>query len=565
METGMAEHKTVHGRRLFAGILIVLVILAAVFWFAVLPGLSVARQEPSRLEVAVATWLLHKSVPAEARDAVNPLGAHPDPAALAAGHDLYTAKCEACHAFDGGGRSQIGGNVFPRAPVLRAALAHMRDGEIFYHIRNGIRNTAMPAWSFSDEQMWQLVSYLRVLPAIAPRKEQEIAAEQASAVNGASYVGSHACQNCHQGIYARWAKTRMANIVRDPKLHPDAIIPDLSQADPAIVTFKKEDIAFVYGSHWKQRYFKKVGDDYFPLPAQWNVDTRKWSKYHVADTQDWWTKFYPDPAGDNSARPTGPTCDGCHSVNYNIDTKQPSEWNVGCEVCHGAGGAHAAHPTRANILNPARQNYVQANDTCIQCHSQGQPLSNPIKGKYYDWPVGYRAGLQLADYWKLEPHKLGETSFTHYPDGTAHKNRMQGNDFVQSLMYNRGVTCFSCHDPHGTGNDGMLRKPINAVCGTCHSPGSQNGPHTATLEEHTHHAATSPGSSCVGCHMPKILPELPGGPFVASHTFHFVTPSDTDQLGIPNSCGTCHKDKDTAWAASQLASWKNDSIWRMRQ
>jgi len=26
---------------------------------------------------------------------------------------------------------------------------------------------------------------------------------------------------------------------------------------------------------------------------------------------------------------------------------------------------------------------------------------------------------------------MGELSFTHFPDGTAHKNRMQGNDFVQ--------------------------------------------------------------------------------------------------------------------------------------
>ena len=53
---------------------------------------------------------------------------------------------------------------------------------------------------------------------------------------------------------------------------------------------------------------------------------------------------------------------------------------------------------------------------------------------------------KLSDFWKLEDHKLGETTFTHFADGTAHKNRMQGNDFVTSLMYSHGVTCFTCHD-----------------------------------------------------------------------------------------------------------------------
>ena len=540
--------------------------LAAGFYVFALPGLSVARNEPSGLEVGLASFLLKHSVPAEAAAKVNPLMAHPDAADIRAGHDLYTAKCETCHAYDGGGRTEIGSGAFPRPPVLRVAVQSLSDGEIFYHVRNGIRNTAMPAWNFPDRQVWQLVSYLRHLPVVAGRAPQDLSAQQAAAVNGAHYVGSKACQSCHQETYARWSRTAMAHVVRDPKVHPDAII----AADPAtapadIVKFTKEDIAFTYGSRWKQRYFKKSGDTYVPLPAQWNFETKKWSKYHVADTGDWWAVHYPDPAGDNSARPTAPLCDGCHSVNFNIDTKQPAEWNVGCEQCHGAGSAHVANPIAATILNPARQNFVQANDTCIQCHSQGQPLSNPIKGQYYDWAVGYHAGLKLGDFWKLEPHKLGETSFTHFPDGTAHKNRMQGNDFVQSLMYNRGVTCFSCHDPHGSDNDAMLKKPASEICASCHSVGSQNGPHTASLEEHTHHAPGSAGSSCVACHMPKILPELPGGPFVSTHTFHFVSPQQTDAMQIPNACNACHKDKDTAWAGKQLASWTSTSVWRMQQ
>jgi predicted CXXCH cytochrome family protein len=382
-------------------------------------------------------------------------------------------------------------------------------------------------------------------------------------VSSSHYVGSQACKSCHEDQFGRWSKTKMANVVRDPKVHPEAVIPDFSQADPPL-KFTLDDVAFVYGSGWKQRYFKKVGNDYFPLPAQWDVMHKMWRPYHVADNTDWWAKLYPDPAGDNSTRPTGPLCDGCHSVGYNIDDNTVAEWNVGCERCHGAGSAHADHPTRENIINPARLDYVRANDVCIQCHSQGQPVANPIKGKYYDWPVGYDVDKNLWDFWKLEEHKLGEQTFTHFPDGTAHKNRMQGNDFVQSLMYTRGVTCFSCHDVHGTENEALLRAPGNDVCGACHGPNSQNGPHAETIEAHTHHKADSPGSQCSACHMPKIEQTI-ADINVSSHTFHFVTPSETDSLKIPNACNVCHKDHDTSWAAKALASWGDRSIWRMNK
>jgi predicted CXXCH cytochrome family protein len=421
----------------------------------------------------------------------------------------------------------------------------------------------MPAWNLPEREIWELVTYVRQLPEVASLASQspgDGASSAATAVASSHFVGSQACKSCHEDQYARWAKTKMANVVRDPKEHPEAVIPDFSKADP-LLTFSLDDVAFVYGSGWKQRYFKKVGNDYYPLPAQWDVTYQIWRPYHVADNGDWWAPLYPDP-GDNSKRPTGPLCDGCHSVGFDIDDNSVAEWNVGCERCHGAGSAHADHPTRDNIVNPARLDYVRANDTCIQCHSQGQPLANPIKGKYYDWPVGYDVSKNLWDFWKLEEHKLGEQTFTHFPDGTAHKNRMQGNDFVQSLMYERGVTCFSCHDAHGTSNEAMLRAPVDEVCTACHGPGSQNGPHAATVEAHTHHKADSPGSQCVACHMPKIEQTI-ADVNVSSHTFHFVTPTETDSMKIPNACNACHKDRATSWATTALASWRDRSIWRM--
>jgi predicted CXXCH cytochrome family protein len=372
------------------------------------------------------------------------------------------------------------------------------------------------------------------------------------------YVGSAACRTCHLQIYTRWQKTPMANVVRDPKEHPDAIIPDLSKPDP-LLTFKKDEIAFVYGSIWKQRYFKKVGGDYYVLPAQWDITHQVWRPYFVRNGTDWWAALYPP---DNMKRPTGPLCDGCHSVNYDIATKSVTEWNVGCERCHGPGGEHARKPTHANILNPARLDYVAANDICIQCHSQGRPKRNPIEGRYFDWPVGFHAGLNLEDFWTLEEHKLGATSFTHFADGTAHKNRMQGNDYVQSVMYRRGVKCFSCHDVHGTENQAQLLKPPKFVCFECHGPNSPNGPHTGTIEEHTHHKPDSPGSECVACHMSAIEQTI-ADVNVHTHTFSFISPAFTDQYQIPNPCNICHKDKSTTWAMESLTRWHQFSPWRL--
>ena len=251
-------------------------------------------------------------------------------------------------------------------------------------------------------------------------------------------------------------------------------------------------------------------------------------------------------------------------MNYDVETKKVTEWNVGCEKCHGPGEDHVKQKGYGPIVNPRKLDFVQANDTCIQCHSQGRPKANPINGQYFDWPVGYHVGSShLSDLWELEEHKLGETTFTHFADGTAHKNRMQGNDFVQSLMYTRGVSCFSCHDVHGTEHEADLWKPANAICSDCHGPNSPNGPHTASLEQHTHHKADSPGSDCVACHMPKVATTI-ADINVRSHTFRFTAPSHTDTLKIPNACTACHADKPAEWATQALKNWSGHSPWRMQ-
>ena len=540
-------------KKSFLMLVAALVILGALGFIAIKRGFR-ASATPPAWEAILARSVRNLSIPADERQQRNPFTAGPD--VLQQGQNFFLTECASCHGIDGSGKTTIGLNLYPRTPDLRSpATQNLTDGELHFIIANGVQLTGMPAWGSvhkeSSGDSWKLVVYIRNLAPPKPSTPLEATA------NTSRYVGSESCAKCHEQIYQRWKKTPMANVIRDPRTHPDAILPDLATNN--VSKFEPYQVAFVYGSLWKQRFFTKIGDDYFPLPAQWDIATHAWLPYKVPSAgADWWGPFYP---ADNMQRPTGPVCDGCHSVNYDIHTKQVAEWNVGCERCHGPGSDHVAHPTRDNIVNPAQMDSVTANDTCIQCHSQGQPLIKPIEGKYYDWPVGYRVGLKLQDFWKLEDCSLGQTTFYYFPDCTAHKNRMQGNDFAQSVMYRHGITCYACHDVHGTANYAQLRKPADQVCLDCHGPSTPNGPHTASIEEHTHHKEGSQGSQCVACHMPAIQSEGVPGAFVHSHTFRFISPSETDKYGIPNPCTTCHKDKSTGWAEEAMRRWPGSLPW----
>ena len=187
-------------------------------------------------------------------------------------------------------------------------------------------------------------------------------------------------------------------------------------------------------------------------------------------------------------------------------------------------------------------------------------MNNPINGVYYDWPVGYQAGDRLANHWRLEEHSLGEETATHWPEGSAHKNRMQGNDYVTSAMYTKGVRCSACHDVHGTEHGADLIKPANTLCLSCHGPDSPAGPRGTPVTRHTQHSADK--AQCVDCHMPQIARTI-SDINVRSHTFRFISPSDSEKYGVPNPCTSCHTDMTNESAAEELTNWGAISPWRV--
>src|ERR1700758_4315498 len=76
-----------------------------------------------------------------------------------------------------------------------------------------------------------------------------------------NFVGSESCKGCHTQTYNSWKQTRMANVGRDPKILPDAVLGSFGHPIP-VLPFGLDEVAFVYGSRYKQRYFTKRGDDY---------------------------------------------------------------------------------------------------------------------------------------------------------------------------------------------------------------------------------------------------------------------------------------------------------------
>jgi len=141
-------------------------------------GIS-ARDQPSRLEVFVARRVRALAIPANAKSAANPVTLTPDVLVAARGH--YADHCASCHANDGSGQTEIGQNLYPKAPDMRLpATQNLTDGELFYIIHNGIRLTGMPAWGVADEHAdedsWKLVYFIRHLPALTPAEIAEMEA-----------------------------------------------------------------------------------------------------------------------------------------------------------------------------------------------------------------------------------------------------------------------------------------------------------------------------------------------------------------------------------------------------
>ena len=204
-------------------------------------------------------------------------------------------------------------------------------------------------------------------------------------------------------------------------------------------------------------------------------------------------------------------CAECHSThfkrNYNpTKNKYSSSWaeiNVSCEACHGPGQKHLTEAQQGKWTEDkgllvslseaddhtwnfgkersiAKQNSIRTSneqvEACAQCHSRRAPL--------------------------LEEHKYGVPLLdTHEPslalpplyreNGSIKEEVYIYGSFLQSKMYQQGVTCTNCHNPHSL----QLKKRGNDLCFQCHL--------NTRYEKEKHFPSSSKDTTCVDCHMPS--------------------------------------------------------------
>jgi mono/diheme cytochrome c family protein len=149
---------------------------AIVFLNMIRHGFS-ARDQPSAAETFLAHRMRHWAVPASSRKMKNPFVDSAE--AVATGRMHFADHCALCHGNDGRGKTEIGQNLYPKAPDMWGVETQsLSDGEIFYIIKNGVRLTGMPAWgqdtSEDDSESWQLVSFIRHIPWITPKELEEM-------------------------------------------------------------------------------------------------------------------------------------------------------------------------------------------------------------------------------------------------------------------------------------------------------------------------------------------------------------------------------------------------------
>jgi len=120
---------------------------------------------PGHVEAALVQWTKHNITVKGTHDK-NPIPATADK--IEAGKQAFGFYCIVCHGRDAQNTGvPFAGSISPPIPSLASLdVQRYTDGQLKWIIENGISPSGMPASKgiLSDEDMWNIVVYLRHLP-----------------------------------------------------------------------------------------------------------------------------------------------------------------------------------------------------------------------------------------------------------------------------------------------------------------------------------------------------------------------------------------------------------------
>ena len=408
------------------------------------------------------------------------------------------------------------------------------------------------------------------------------------------YVGQQHCQSCHVKEHQQWKGSHhdlamqeasektilgdFSNVIFsksgiDSRFYKikDRFIVNTDGADGKLHDF---EISYTFGVYPLQQYMVKFPQGKIQvLDIAWDSRTKEQGGQR-------WFSLHPDEdiKGGDVLHWTGPNlnwnymCADCHSThlkkNYSAKTRsyntQWDEINVSCESCHGPASEHIlwaqesvdkrnkqANGLTIHLANSSHR-YWSINaktakpelstqaavgqaeiDVCAKCHSRRAQLDDD-----------FTPGDNFRDHYL--PSLL--TDSLYYSDGQMKDEVYVYASFMQSRMYQAGVTCSDCHNPHT-----LERKAEgDKVCLQCHLAADYVTP------KHHHHKDKSTGANCIACHMPATV--YMGVDSRNDHSFRIPRPDLAKQLATPDACTNCHQDKKGQWAAEAMKKWYGKTV-----
>lgn len=374
------------------------------------------------------------------------------------------------------------------------------------------------------------------------------------------------CGACHPDQFRSWAESDHAWAFRslNPKWDAEAFHGHKLKAHGTTLSFQTDDkqqrsiLDVPTGKAWTAKwavgrtplvqYIVPAEDKGYHTPsAAWDVLKHEWFDMFGNDSRqpgDWghWT---------GRGMNWNSQCAWCHmsgfQKNYDLNKHTyHSDWKepgVSCIQCHGPLLKHPEKGTGCMISTKTKPDAKQIRDNCATCHA-----------RRHEFDHDFAIGDKFDDHFLLIlPTQPG----VFWPNGMQRDEDYCETGLRLSRMGKAGVTCIDCHDPHS----GTLKLPQedNSLCLRCHGNGTKvNGIAAPVIDiaKHTPCPQGSKGARCVECHMPEsnYMARDPR----RDHSFNSPDPQMSVELGIPNACTMCHRNKTDLQAAEDVRKYYGD-------